>query len=176
MIEVEFNGGAEIERLFERVISHLADPRPLMQDIGAQQIAATRARFLAGLTPDGSVWAPKSPATLAAQAARGDPVDNRPLIARGTLHRTLNYQVGADGQSVTIGSGQIYAAVQQFGAAKGAFGAAKGAFGTDTRGRSIPWGDIPARPYLGLSDQDRTDIAAIITEWLESAVPDRSGP
>ena len=169
MIEVEFNGGAEIERLFAQVSTHLSDLRPLMQDIGEQQIAATRARFLAGQAPDGSVWAPKSPATLAAQAARRDPVDNRPLIASGTLHRTLNYQIGADGASVTIGSGQIYAAVQQFGAAKGAFG-------EDSRGRSIPWGDIPARPYLGLSDQDRTDIAAIITEWLESAVPDRSGP
>lgn len=169
MIEVEFDGGAEIERLFAQVTAHLADPRLLMQDIGEQQIAATRARFLAGLAPDGSVWAPKSPATLAAQAARGAPVDDRPLIAGGTLHRTLNYQVSADGQSVAIGSNQIYAAVQHFGAAKGAFG-------TDTRGRSIPWGDIPARPYLGLSDQDRTDIAAIITEWLESALSGSPGP
>lgn len=167
MIEVEFNGGAEIERLFAQVSAHLSDLRPLMGDIGDQQIASTRARFLAGQAPDGSVWAPKSPATLAAQAARRISTDTRPLFASGDLHSKLNYQIGADGQSVTIGSGQIYAAVQQFGAAKGAFG-------TDTRGRSIPWGDIPARPYLGLSDQDRVDIAAIITEWLESAVTDRS--
>lgn len=164
MIEVDFVEGEEIAALFERLRAHLADLTPVMQDIGEQQIAATRARFLAGQAPDGSVWAPKSPATLAAQAARGDRADPRPLFGPSRrLSSEISYRVAPGGANVTIGSSLIYAAVQQYGAAKGAFG-------QDGRGRSIPWGDIPARPFLGLSDQDRSDIVAILTEWLESAV------
>ena len=66
---------------------------------------------------------------------------------------------------VEIGTNKIYAAVMQFGAAKGAFG-------TDAGGSSIPWGAIPARPFLGISDQDRTNIAATVDEWLEGIVED----
>lgn len=163
MIEVEFNEGEQIAALFARLRAHLTDLSPVMHEIGGQQVVATKARFLAGQAPDGSVWAPKSPATLLAQAARKDPLDTRPLNATGALRDTIFYQVAPDGESVGIGSSLIYAAVQQFGAARGAFGA-------DRRGRPIPWGDIPARPFLGASDQDRSDIAAILDEWLARAL------
>ncbi len=163
MIEVEFNEGAQIAALFARLRAHLADLTPVMRAIGRQQFTSTRDRFLAGQAPDRSVWAPKSPATLAAQAARGDRADPRPLFGPGRrLSSEVVYQVAPGGASVTIGSSLIYAAVQQFGAAKGAFGAT-------SRGSPIPWGDIPARPFLGLSDQDRSEIAAILTEWIETA-------
>ena len=58
----------------------------------------------------------------------------------------------------------------QFGATAGEFGAH---IGKDKLGRdhihSIPWGNIPARPFIGLSDEDQTNIAAEIAEWLEGA-------
>ncbi|MGB0955835.1 MAG: phage virion morphogenesis protein [Panacagrimonas sp.] len=47
------------------------------------------------------------------------------------------------------------------------FGARKGAFGTTRRGAPIPWGDIPARPFLGISDEDRTEIELLLFEFLE---------
>jgi phage gpG-like protein len=34
---------------------------------------------------------------------------------------------------------------------------------------SIPWGAIPARPYLGVGQEDRDAIVATIEEYLETA-------
>lgn len=53
----------------------------------------------------------------------------------------------------------VYAAVMQGGAAQGAFG-------RTSRGGPIPWGNIPARPFLGLSDSDRAGVLEIIAEYL----------
>ena len=57
----------------------------------------------------------------------------------------------------------IYAAVHQFGAKKGQFGTAK-------NGSSIPCGDIPARPFIGVSDADESRIVEMLSEWLQRAV------
>ncbi|MHB8921670.1 MAG: phage virion morphogenesis protein [Halothiobacillus sp.] len=46
------------------------------------------------------------------------------------------------------------------------FGAAEGAFGETTTGHPIPWGDIPARPFIGLSDKDEAEILNIITSYM----------
>lgn len=167
MITISFDGGERIVALFARLPARLADLSPVLADIGEQQVAATRTRFLAGRSPDGSVWAPKSPATLIAQAARGDRPDPRPLFGPSRrLSSEVHYRLGPD--RVEIGSSLVYAAVQQFGAAQGAFGRTR-------RGAPIPWGDIPARPFLGLSEDDRGAIAGILAERIEGAVSD-DGP
>jgi phage gpG-like protein len=41
------------------------------------------------------------------------------------------------------------------------FGAAKGSLGS-----GAPWGNIPARAFLGVSDEDRAKIHETIEEWL----------
>jgi phage gpG-like protein len=55
-----------------------------------------------------------------------------------------------------------YAAVQQFGAVAGALGRNK-------RGSPIPWGNIPARPFLGVSAQDKVEVLEILQEALLGA-------
>ena len=57
----------------------------------------------------------------------------------------------------------MYAAVQQFGARAGSLWSGK-----DRRGRNAkaPWGDIPARPYLGLSAKDERNIMEIVRDYL----------
>lgn len=141
-----------------------------MQDIGEFLTKSTKDRFASGVAPDGSAWAPKSETTKAAYRARGDKVDDRPLFGpSGSLSRLIYYDATAT--SVRWGSPMIYAAVMQSGAAQGAFGAW---MGKDKRGRDhfhhIPWGDIPARPFLGLSEADRTGVLEIIAEYLSGAV------
>lgn len=64
---------------------------------------------------------------------------------------TINHYAG-DG-FVEIGSPMKYAAVQQFGASKRQFGKA-------------PWGNIPARPFLGVSGEDRRTILDILQGYL----------
>ncbi|MEQ3671482.1 MAG: phage virion morphogenesis protein [Pseudophaeobacter sp.] len=69
-------------------------------------------------------------------------------------------------KAVEYGSNAIQSAVMQFGAAKGAFG-------TASNGSSIPWGNIPARPFIGISEEDETNLALELEEWLERAADSR---
>ena len=163
MIQIELTD-EEVTAALERLSRSLLDTTPVMQDIGELLVRSTKKRFPEGDAPDGSKWLPKSATTLAAYQARGDRMDFRPLFGpSGRLSSEIFYEVGPGGSSVEIGSNLIYAGVMQFGAAQGAFG-------TTARGSPIPWGDIPARPFLGLSEEDRTNILATITEWLEDAI------
>lgn len=156
MIRIEITGDTVTPAL-DRLSAAMSDLTPVMQDIGELLIRSTRERFVEGKSPEGAAWAPKSPTTLAAYARRGVNAP-RPLIGEtGRLGREISYQAGP--QSVEVGSNLIYAAVQQFGAAQGAFG-------RTARGGPIPWGNIPARPYLGLSPEDEIAIIATVDDWL----------
>jgi phage virion morphogenesis protein len=148
----------------DRLTAGLDDMSPLMADFGEYLVEATRTRFQEGKGPDGAPWAPKSEATLEAYRRRKDPASPRPLIGPS---RSLSTTIFArtDARAAEVGSPLIYAAVMQFGAARGAFGAIRG-------GSPIPWGTIPARPYLGLSQADEAALIAIAEEYLESLAGD----
>lgn len=164
MIEFEIDiDDRQIATFFGQLRDRLSDMTPVMQDIGELMVDSTKQRFIAGEGPDGTAWEPKSEATISAYLARGDTPDFRPLFGPSRrLSSEISYRVGTGGQSVEWGSSLIYAAVQQFGAQKGAFG-------TNARGSSIPWGNIPARPFLGLSTEDEDKLKSLLQEWLESA-------
>ena len=59
---------------------------------------------------------------------------------------------------------------QHFGAAKGSLGKYSG---TDKNGRAYsgvaPWGNMPARPFFGVSEQDRSNILAMIGKAMSQA-------
>jgi len=88
------------------------------------------------------------------------------LLDTGVLRASVQVQ-DTSATSVTIASRIKYAATQQYGAKSGQFGVAhyKSRNGTFP----IPWGDIPARPFLGTNPQMRTDIADIIRAHLMPA-------
>ncbi|MCY1187589.1 Phage virion morphogenesis family protein [compost metagenome] len=73
------------------------------------------------------------------------------------MQDTLRHQVS--GNELLFGTDRPYGAAMQFGMSKGYAGKTR-------RGASIPWGDIPARPYLGLSAEDDVEILAIIEDYL----------
>jgi len=160
MITVQFDDESVLASL-QRLVDSLADPTPAFRDIGEYLVDSTKRRFAAGKAPDGSAWAPNRPSTLA-----GKP-DSRPLIGESKrLSSEIHYV--ADAAGVQVGSSLIYAATQQFGADKGAFGSF-----SVVRTRQevpIPWGDIPARPFLGISEDDRAAILDIVQEHLQGAV------
>lgn len=163
MIELELND--EASATLERLAAQLEDMTEVMQDLGEFLMESTKGRFKQGVAPDGTPWAPKSEATKQRyQKNRKTPlVDMRPLFGEsGRLHNEITYALGSDRSSVEIGSNLIYSGVMQFGAAQGAFGAM-------ANGSPIPWGNIPARPFLGLSDEDQHGITATIEEWLGRA-------
>jgi phage virion morphogenesis protein len=172
-VDVKLDDG-KVQEAFSLLVGRVSNLRPLMQELGEFLTETTKQRFETSTAPDGSRWAPNAPATYLAHldAFKGSfQKDGRlskrgatrlsgkkPLIGEtGRLSSQINYR--ADRQSVEIGSGLVYAAVQQFGATGGSFGTTK-------RGSPIPWGDIPARPFLGLSAEDTAEIGTRAAAYL----------
>lgn len=163
-----------VEAILRRIVAAAADLDPPLREAGEYLVERTKQRFSDSKAPDGTPWAPNSAVTLARYlgayqgsrkqdgslskrgAARA--AGKRPLIGESkSLMTTINYVVS--GNTLTIGSPMEYAATQQFGAQRGAFGVTR-------RGAPIPWGDIPARPFLGLSDDDQGALVSIFEDYL----------
>ena len=159
MIRIVFNTAALIERL-GAVSRVLSDMTPVHRQIGEYIVEATRARFGTSTAPDGTKWQAKRPATIARYLARGDGNKTKPLIGpSGRLSKEIAMLASRD--QVEVGSALEYSGVMQDGADKGAFGA-------DKAGHPIPWGRIPARVWLSLSDADEKNILAIADETIDA--------
>lgn len=154
MISVKLDNQRVIKAL-EHLSKATANPRPALLAIGEDLVKSTKKRFDESRGPDGKAWAPNSPATL--KRKRG----SKPLIGEGTLRDQISYSESSN--VLTIGSSMVYAATQQFGAKQGEFGRTK-------RNAPIPWGRIPPRPFLGISDEDEHMIIETISDYLRSVV------
>jgi phage virion morphogenesis protein len=167
MITIQVNDRQVLDRLNElaRKCSNL---KPAMKEIGEDMMASTKARFATARAPDGTPWEANSPVTIdrylgvfsgsykkdgslskrgAARTAAKKPLTGETKA----LQTTINYQLDGN-SSVRIGSPMVYAAMQQFG-------------GTKAQWPHL-WGDIPARPFLGVSAADQTNILDIIGSYL----------
>lgn len=132
-----------------RAAALLDDMTPLMDRIGEVLTASTKARFPMGEAPDGSKWAANSPVTLARKT------DTRPLFGPTGLLSSLIFSI-PDANQVEVGSNRGYAAMMQFGGTKAQF--------------PHLWGNIPARPFLGISAEDETNILETIGDYLAQAM------
>lgn len=130
------------------------DLTPVFRDIGDYLLRTTRDRFRSQTAPDGSDWAPLSEFYKQRKKRNRDKI----LTLYGNLSGTLAYQASA--RELLFGSPMIYGGVHQFGAAKGAFG-------QTGSGQPIPFGDIPAREFLGLSPADEVEVAELVGDYLE---------
>lgn len=151
-----------------QIASRLGSPAPVLSAIGETLTESTKHRFDTSTGPDGERWAPNTETTIlqylgaykgsytksGRMSAKGSErvLAKKPLIGETrSLSSTITWQL--DGKSVLIGSPMVQAAVQQFGAKAHEFGPA-------------PWGDIPARPYLGVSISDERDIFNLLGDFL----------
>lgn len=143
---------AALQAWLRKSIKNLSHPADALAEIGEILVKSTQRRFATQSSPDGAAWAPNSPVT---RARKTNP---NILTEHGYLGDTIHAQMeGAT--AVLVGSSLVYAAVQQLGQKKGASGRTR-------RGAPIPWGDIPARPFIGVSDNDRRDIEETFAHYL----------
>lgn len=158
MITLTIDNGRVTARL-QGLAGALDDMTPVMGRIADVLRDNSEDRFAAQVAPDGSPWAPRSPTTILRYQKSGEGFG-------GILHRTgrMRQTLGTDfGRNFAeVSSAAIQSAVMQFGAAKGAFG-------STSRGAPIPWGTIPARPFLGVSQKDEDDILALVAGYAASA-------
>ena len=157
MAGARFDGTAAIEHL-SGLVAALNDPSPLLAELGAYGLRSTRARFKTQTAPDGTAWAALQP------WYQKEKLRNKNLILtlNGYLRGQMTWQLVGD-RTVEIGSNLPYAAVHQFGATIKPRAAKVLMF----RGHVAKSVTIPARPYLGLSDEDRSEIVGRTLEWLQ---------
>lgn len=115
---------------------------------------------MTNVSPDGTPWVPSKRATH---------VGGKTLHDSGRLLRSLTFEETSD--SVEYGSNVVYSAIHQLGQAVGASGIWEG-IGKNGKKRtlSIPFGDIPARPYLGVSSEDREVISELTESYFDGVI------
>lgn len=129
------------------------DTRPLMKDIGQVVEASTVERFDTKKDPENKSWARWSPVTAAMRSG------GQSLLTKGG-HLKRSITTGkTTATSAEVGTNLIYANTQQFGAKKGAF--------RNDR-FTVPWGDIPARAFVGFSKEDEKEISNLILKTVQA--------
>ncbi|AFL75395.1 phage virion morphogenesis protein [Thiocystis violascens] len=168
---VEIDLGDVTERL-RALTARVGAPREALREIGEILQQSTQQRFATETDPSGRRWAENSDVTLLralggrGQSRRRTAGGGRTLTAsgqralagkkiltrRGFLGDTIRDQLDADGRGVAVGTNRKYGAMMQFG-------------GTQAQHPHL-WGDIPARPFLGISTDDRARILEILDDYL----------
>lgn len=174
MIKVEIDDKQVLAAL-NRLLETGADMTPAMQDIGEYLVTSTRQRFQDGVAPDGTPWAPNSQTTYLlyldkfgssfgkktgrlTKTGANRAAGKKPGLGE-TKQLSTKIHARATAHSVEVGSALEYAGTFHFGAKKHSF-----------TGGKTPWGDIPARPFLGLSEDDKAMVLDILQEHLEGAL------
>lgn len=116
------------------------DLTPLMATIGALLESSTRQRFSDKKAPDCQSWEALLPTTTQAKKGRGGGI----LVDRGDLMKSITYH--ATSESVAVGTDRHYGKYHQAGTE-----------------------NMVARPFLGLSNEDSTNIQEMINQFIEGA-------
>ena len=151
---------AVVQAVLGQVVNRMTNARGLYDNIGAAMVVSTQMRFEREQSPDGSPW----PQSLRARLEGG-----KTLQKSRQLYQKITHQ--ADDHGVEWGSDLPYARIHQEG----------GVIVPKSAGAlffQLPGGrgwvfassvEIPARPYLGVDDDDRAEIIAQVEDWLAVA-------
>ncbi len=183
-IEISLTGDA-VDQLGS-LVSALDNPRPLLANIREYLTRAHRQRFLDQRAPDGTPWAPLSPRYRKRKQQNADSI----LVLRGYLMNTLRGVI--DDEALAFGTDRPYGAAQHFGAeiehqARDATLYFKRNRDGSVGNRFVKSGksdfsqranigahstQIPARPWLGTSEDDDNHLVDMAKDYLAKAVPD----
>ena len=146
-----------------RLATRLIDRQPAMDEIGGELQASTFQRFRDQRGPDGQAWEPLSFATWLGRAGRKakkkDGTFRKAAVRRlngakilrdtGELFNSINFE--ATPSRISVGTNKKYARIQQLGG---------------EAGRRDSRVTIPARPFLGISEDDQRTVAEILSAHL----------
>lgn len=141
----------------QALVARGEDMAPAMQEIAMLLVDEAEESFQQQRSPiTGEPWPNLSPVTIARRSNLGY-WPGKMLQQVGRLAASISPAHGPDfaeaGTNVEYGTTMFY-------------GAAKGQFGTSTKGSPLPWGDIPAREFIGLSDEGAEEGLDILGRYL----------
>lgn len=146
-IEINHQGLASVIEVLQGMSDKTTKLAPAMNDIGEMLLLSHAERNANQIAPDGTPWAALSPTTQQLKPRH----QNTPLRLNDILLNQLLYQ--ADDSGLSFGSNMIYAAMQHFG-------------GITSANAMIPNKPIPAREFIGVSEEDETSIVEMLQDHL----------
>lgn len=137
-----------------------ANPAPLLKQIAALGENTTRARFADEEGPDGEKWV---------ESLRKQLHGGKTLTRDGHLGDSITSE-SSDGEA-RWGSNRIYAAIHQFGGEIKAK-TSKGLAFTLANGDGVITKSVtmPARRFLGLNEDDKSDISRLVRVYANEAM------
>lgn len=135
----------------------LGDLRSPLREIAGALESSVEDAFALERAPSGEAWAPLRPVTQRRRRAWPG------MILQDSAHLAGSITSSSGADWAAAGTNLGYAPTHQFGARKGQFGRTR-------RGAPIPWGDVPARPFLGRADELDGEILDVVERWLRRAV------
>lgn len=162
---------ANMQDLLKRIGQNLGNMKPAMKIIGSTIRASVIRNFEKGGRP--KKWK-KHSKTTEKRRGKGAAI----LMVQGLrsgLAGSIHYKAEKDSVSIATDD-RAYAAVHQFGAKKGSFGSVVATVRSHlrngipvrehTRKMILPWGDIPARPFMMIQDEDWTEIRHALNDFI----------
>lgn len=159
-----------LQRILGDLAVRLTTLAPVMRDIGEIVLDHVKDNFREGTTPEGRRWKPSH------RALREG---GKTLIDTGVLRNSFHVRPAS--RTVLVGTPDVRAPIHQFGAQAGSLGfitarvrehfrhtksGGRAFVRAHTRRQRIPWGDIPARPFLPDPHAMPEDLADRILESL----------
>lgn len=145
-IDINAGNAGGLRQKLKAIADGLRDMRPLWQAVGMYvQRQTIKERFDKEQSPEGQKWKPLAPATLKQRSAKHKTGHARILQDTGELRRSITYE--AEPNSVRVGTSLKYARTHQFGR-----------------------GNIPARLFLGVNDEEKQHIISMLGAYIKKNV------
>lgn len=155
---VSLNWGG-LDAALGQAAQKLGNTQALMESIGDALVSGTLKRFDAEEDPQGRKWEP---------SGRAAEEGGQTLTNIGRLRDSIDRVATPD--KVMVGSNLAYARIHQEGGAITPKTAKKLVFtGRGGKKVAVDKVTIPARPYLGVSEDDMDDVKAAMTNFLAGA-------
>ena len=161
----------QVEILLYGIAKRVEDATPVMREIGEIVRESVMLNFREGQSPEGDDWEPSK---------RAIEEKGKTLIDKAILRNSIHVVAGPS--FVSVGTPDKRAATHQFGAARGSFkhmfvnvkshlrkardGGIPSYVHAHKRYTRLPWGDIPARPFLGIREEDWPDIKDALLDYI----------
>lgn len=176
----------EVNAGIDRVAAAGGDTGGLMEAIAGYMLFSVQRRFETETGPDGKAWTPLSPRTVSKRVSgkrrRGS---QNILRVKNRLYSSITGE--AEATEARVGTNLIYAAIHQTGGTidkparnssvrlRKVKGRTRFAKKAHKRARDVDVTikahtiTIPARPYLGFSEADKTELLKITEDYLREA-------
>lgn len=155
---VSLNWGG-LDAALGQAAQKLGNTQALMESIGDALVSGTLKRFDAEEDPQGRKWEP---------SGRASEEGGQTLTSKGRLRDSIDRVATPD--KVMVGSNLAYARIHQEGGIITPKNAKKLVFtGRGGKKVAVDKVSIPARPYLGVSEEDMDDVKTAMTKFLAGA-------